>query len=49
LGVENATNYKQKNPIYSSSDPFNEAFDASQIWAPVFGTMGYLGLRWTIF
>ena len=49
LGVENATNYKQKNPIYSGQDPFSVSFDASQIWAPVFGTMGYLGLRWTFF
>ena len=49
LGVENATNYRQKNPIYSSQDPFSDSFDASQIWAPVFGTMGYLGVRWTLF
>jgi len=49
LGVENATNYRQKNPIYQSQSPFSDAFDASQIWAPVFGTMAYLGVRWTLF
>ncbi len=49
LGVENGGNYRQNNPIQSASAPFDPSFDASQIWAPIFGRMTYLGLRWTIY
>jgi outer membrane receptor protein involved in Fe transport len=48
VGVENATNYTQENPIIASSDPYNPRFDAAQIYAPVFGRMGYIGMRWTL-
>jgi len=48
LGGENLTNYKQRNPILSSSNPFSTEFDASLVWAPIFGRMVYGGLRWTI-
>jgi len=49
LGMENATDYRQDNPIRSAETPFSEAFDASQVWAPIFGRMAYAGLRWTLF
>lgn len=45
LGVENALDYKQTNPIVSSEMPFNKYFDASMVWGPIYGRMLYLGLR----
>ena len=48
LGGENLTNFKQKNPIIASGDPFGDFFDASMIWGPVLGRMFYLGLRYSI-
>lgn len=47
-GGENLLNYKQKNPILSADNPFGEHFDASIIYAPITGAMGYLGIRWTL-
>lgn len=47
IGVENASDYRQADPIRNADNPFSEEFDASQIWAPVFGRMTYLGLRWS--
>ncbi len=48
IGGENLLNYKQKNPILSADNPFGEYFDASIIYAPINGIMGYVGFRWTI-
>jgi hypothetical protein len=53
IGGENLTNYTQHDPIIGASDPFNEdlgipVFDASQIYAPIMGTMIYAGFRFTI-
>ena len=48
IGVENAFNYKQANPVLSSEDPYDEHFDSSIIWAPIFGRMVYLGFRYTL-
>ena len=45
LGGENLTNYKQKNPIMGADTPWGTNFDATQIWAPTDGIMGYIGLR----
>jgi len=45
LGVENFTNYKQHNPIIAAENPFGEYFDASMIWGPISGAMGYAGVR----
>ena len=47
-GVENFTNYKQHSPIISAENPFGEYFDASMIWGPISGAMGYAGLRLTL-
>ena len=44
-GGENLTNFKQKNPIISSSDPWGQNFDSSMIWGPVHGAMAYIGIR----
>ena len=48
LGVENLTNYKQKNIILESDDPFGDYFDATYIYGPIFGRMSYVGLRYYI-
>ena len=47
-GGENLGDYRQPNPIIDSQNPFGEYFDATQIYAPVMGIRGYLGLRWWI-
>jgi outer membrane receptor for ferrienterochelin and colicins len=48
IGVENALNYKQQNPIVASDAPFSKYFDASMVWGPVYGRMMYVGLRFKI-
>lgn len=48
LGSENIGNYTQKTPIVDSENPFGPDFDTSQIYAPIFGRMIYLGLRWNL-
>ncbi len=47
-GVENITNYKQKNPIIGYDTPFSQEFNASMVWGPLMGTMYYIGLRYTM-
>jgi len=48
LGGENLGNFMIMNPIISADNPSSEYFDASLVWGPVFGRMGYLGLRWRV-
>ena len=48
IGGENIGNYKQKNGIIDNQNPFGTFFDASMIYAPVFGSMYYAGLRFKI-
>ncbi len=56
LGVENALNYKQDRPIIAADygdnpvaqQDFNQYFDASLVYGPIFGRMFYAGLRWGI-
>lgn len=56
LGVENALNYKQDRPIIGADygdnvvaeADFNQYFDASLVYGPIFGRMMYAGLRWGI-
>lgn len=49
-GVENLLNVKQENPIVGSMHPdeFEDTFDASLVYGPIFGRMTYAGLRWTV-
>ena len=44
-GGENLTNFKQKNPIIASPDPWGPDFDSTMIWGPVHGAMAYVGIR----
>jgi hypothetical protein len=48
IGGENLANFTQKNPIISANDPYNAAFDATRVWAPVLGTVIYAGFRYEI-
>jgi outer membrane receptor for ferrienterochelin and colicins len=48
LGVENALSYTQHHPIVDAQNPFGTYFDSSMVWAPIFGRMVYVGLRYTI-
>ena len=48
IGVENALNLKQTNPIVSFNNPFGSYFDASMVWGPIYGRMFYGGIRFKI-
>ena len=50
VGVENLLNVKQESPIVGAAYPeeFNQTFDASLVYGPIFGRMTYAGLRWTL-
>lgn len=48
IGGENLLNYKQTDAIISADDAFGEYFDASIVWAPLFGTNIYVGFRYTM-
>jgi len=48
FGVENLLNFVQENPIISSDLPFDQSFDSSIIWGPIFGRSFYVGLRYKI-
>jgi outer membrane receptor protein involved in Fe transport len=45
LGGENLFNYQQSNPILGAENPFQENFDASLIWGPIFGRRIYGGFK----
>lgn len=45
IGVENALDYTQDNPIRNVENPFSEGFDAAMIWGPVMGRKIYSGIR----
>ncbi len=44
-GGENLTNFRQKNPVVWSADPWSGYFDPTTVWGPIHGAMGYLGIR----
>jgi len=46
LGGENLTNFIQQDPIIDAENPFGPYFDATHVYAPITGRMGYVGLRW---
>lgn len=48
IGGENIGNYTQEKAILGSENPFGSNFDASIVYAPVFGQMYYAGLRFKI-
>lgn len=48
VGGENLGNFTQANPIIAADQPFSPNFDASLVWAPVYGRMIYAGVRFRI-
>lgn len=48
VGGENIANYQQERAVLGAQNPFGNYFDASMIYAPVFGQMYYAGLRYKI-
>ena len=48
LGGENLTNFMVHDAILFAETPSDSNFDGSLIWGPVFGRMGYAGLRWIV-
>ena len=48
VGVENALNYMQPNPIRGVENPFSDNFDAGMIWGPVMGRKWFTGIRLNI-
>lgn len=48
LGGENLTNFRQPNPIIAPDQPFGQDFDATMVWAPVFGRNVYAGFRYIV-
>jgi len=49
MGIENATNFIQSNPILGTESPFGTYFDASLTWGPMDPQMIYLGVRYTLY
>ncbi len=49
VGGENLTNERQKLPIQGMDNPQGSLFDVSQVYAPLMGIRGYVGLRWTLY
>lgn len=48
IGGENIGNYRQDRAVLGAHNPFGTHFDASIVYAPVFGAMYYGGLRFKI-
>ena len=48
VGVENLTNFKQKDPIEGADNPFGPQFSATNVWGPVMGRKFYMGLRFNL-
>lgn len=47
LGVENLLNFRQENPIQNFANPYQDHFDATMVWGPIFGRMAYLRVDYT--
>lgn len=48
VGGENLTNFRQKNPVVWSADPWSGYFDPTTVWGPIHGAMAYIGVRLNI-
>jgi outer membrane receptor for ferrienterochelin and colicins len=48
LGGENLLDYRLRNPIIDVQNPFGDYFDATRVWAPIFGINIYAGFRYSI-
>lgn len=48
IGAENLNDFRQDNPIQSFDQPFSSFFDSSLVYAPVYGQMMYIGMRYSL-
>jgi len=48
VGIQNALNVRQPNPIVGGSLPFDGGFDASIVWGPIMGRQIYAGWRYDL-
>jgi len=48
VGAENLFGFRQDQAIIDANNPFSNYFDASMVWAPIFGRNIYAGIRWRI-
>lgn len=48
VGGENLTDFRQKNPVLGYDNPYGTGFDASRVWGPIVGAVGYVGVRFKI-
>ncbi len=48
LGIENALNMIQRDPIIGADDPYTYRFDASLAWGQLDSRMLYIGVRYTL-
>jgi len=48
VGGENLTNFMVHDAIIMADETDTKWFDGSLLWGPVFGRMGYVGLRWML-
>lgn len=46
VGGENLTGYRQAQPIIDAAHPWGENFDATMVYAPLHGALGYVGVRY---
>jgi hypothetical protein len=45
VGGENLLDYRLKNPIIDTENPFGKHFDATRVYAPIYGVNVYAGIR----
>lgn len=48
VGAENINNFTQHEAVLGYEAPFDQGFDATQIWGPLDGRMFYLGARFSL-
>jgi outer membrane receptor for ferrienterochelin and colicins len=48
LGGENLSGFRQETPVVNAMNPFEEGFDATNVWGPVMGRKIYFGFRYTL-
>ncbi len=48
IGGENLSNVRQDTPVLGADDPFGPNFDTSIVFAPILGSMYYVGFRFNL-
>lgn len=48
-GCENITDYRQRVPVESASDPYRATFNAMNVWGPLMGRKFYVGVRFNLY